>query len=162
METWFRSKSYKQSCARTEPYNNKQRTTRTTKMSDATKARGCTRMRIAEPPGREPAPNPTGTYARGVEARCSGKHAGQVTALYHTGQLAVHIGEAGGTLVPWLGESGVGGFAEESHGTGIELPKGVKGDRTERIFRAGMVIKVVPTLVYVPKSSDMARGRAAE
>jgi hypothetical protein len=104
------------------------------------------------------APNPAVTYARGVEARCSGKHARRATALYHTGQLAEKIDDAGGTLVPWLGKSGVGGFAEESHGTVIELPKGFKRDRTERIFRADMVDRVVPTLVYVPKSSDMARG----
>jgi hypothetical protein len=42
-----------------------------------------------------------------MEALCSGKHAREVTALHH-GQLAVHIGEAGGTLMGWLGESAVG------------------------------------------------------
>jgi hypothetical protein len=55
--------------------------------------------------------------------RCSGEHTRQVTALQH-GQLAVHIGEADGTLVPRLGESGVGGFAEELHGSGTEPPEG--------------------------------------
>jgi hypothetical protein len=44
-----------------------------------------------------------------VEARCSGQHAREVAALHH-GQLAVHISEADGTLVPRLGESGVGGM----------------------------------------------------
>jgi hypothetical protein len=42
----------------------------------------------------------------------------------HHGQLAVHIGEAGGMLVPRLGESGVGGFARELHGTETEPPQG--------------------------------------
>jgi hypothetical protein len=61
--------------------------------------------------------DPAGTRACSVEARGSCKNARQVTALHH-GQLAVHIGEADGSLVPRLGESGMGGFAEELHGPG--------------------------------------------
>jgi hypothetical protein len=38
------------------------------------------------------------------------------TALHHR-QLAMHIGEAGGTLVPWVGEGGVSGCAQELHCT---------------------------------------------
>jgi hypothetical protein len=49
--------------------------------------------------GEGSAPDPAGTRTCGVEARCSGK---QVMAL-HSGQLTVHIGEADGTLVTWLG-----------------------------------------------------------
>jgi hypothetical protein len=75
--------------------------------------------------GQLRAADPAGTSACGVEARCRGKHARQVTALHH-GQLAVHVGEADGTLVPRLGESGVGGFAEELHGPGTEPPQGLK------------------------------------
>jgi hypothetical protein len=43
-------------------------------------------------------------------------------------KLAVHIGEADGTLVPRLGKSDVGGFAEELHGPRIEPPQGFKRD----------------------------------
>jgi hypothetical protein len=31
--------------------------------------------------------------------------------------------------MPWLGEGGVGGFAEELHGTGTEPPQGFHRDR---------------------------------
>jgi hypothetical protein len=68
-------------------------------------------------------PDPARHSASGVEACGRGGYAKQVTALHH-GQLAVHIGEAGGMLVPFLGEGGVGGFAEELHCTGIEQPQG--------------------------------------
>jgi hypothetical protein len=87
-----------------------------------------------------------------VEACCSGKHARQVTAL-HYGQLAVHIGEADGTLVPRLGESGVAGFAEELHGPGTEPLQGIRRDRAECISWAVEVGKVVPALVSIPKIS---------
>jgi hypothetical protein len=92
-----------------------------------------------------------------VEARCSGKHARQVTALHHR-QLAVHIGEADGSLVPRLWESGVGGFAEELHGPGTKPPQGFERDHAECISRAVVLGKVVPSLVGIPKSSDMAMG----
>jgi hypothetical protein len=92
-----------------------------------------------------------------VEARGSGKHAREVTAL-HNGQLAVHIGEADGTLVPRLGESGVGGFAKELHGPETDSPQGFKGDCAECISRAFVVGKVVVALVSIPKSSGMVRG----
>jgi hypothetical protein len=92
-----------------------------------------------------------------VEARCSGKHATEATALHHR-QLAVHIGEADGTLVPWLGEIGVGGFAEELHGTENETPQGFKRDCVECISRAVVVGKVVPALVGTLNSSGMDRG----
>jgi hypothetical protein len=92
-----------------------------------------------------------------VEARCSGEHTRYITTL-HNGQLAVHIGEADGTLVPRFGESGMGGFAEELHGPGTEPPQGFKRDRAKCISRAVVVGKVVPALVSVPKSSGMAGG----
>jgi hypothetical protein len=40
--------------------------------------------------------------------------------------MAVEIGEADGTLVPRVRESGVRGFAEELHGPGTESPQGFK------------------------------------
>jgi hypothetical protein len=58
------------------------------------------------------AADPAGICADGVDA--SGKYAGQVATLHHT-QLAVHVGNAGGTLVPGVGKGGVGGFTEEVH-----------------------------------------------
>jgi hypothetical protein len=73
----------------------------------------------------------------------------QVTALHH-GQLAVHIGEADGTLVPRLGESGVGGFAEELHGPGAEPPQGFERDRAKCISWVVVVGKVVLALVSIP------------
>jgi hypothetical protein len=39
-------------------------------------------------------------------------HAGQIPALHHR-KLAIHIGEAGRTLVTWLGESSMGDFEGE-------------------------------------------------
>jgi hypothetical protein len=57
----------------------------------------------------------TGTCVGCVKARSSSKHARQLTALQH-GQLAVRIGKAGGTLVPWLGKGSVGAFAENGSG----------------------------------------------
>jgi hypothetical protein len=45
------------------------------------------------------APDPAGTRASSVEARGSSQHARQTTALHHR-QLAIHIGKAGGVLVP--------------------------------------------------------------
>jgi hypothetical protein len=92
-----------------------------------------------------------------VEARCSDEHTRYITTL-HNRQLAVHIGEADGTLVPRLGESGMGGCAEELHDPGTEPPLGFKRDRAKCISRAVVVGKVVPALVCVPKSSGMARG----
>jgi hypothetical protein len=92
-----------------------------------------------------------------VEACCSGKHARQVKALHYR-QLVVHIGEAGYTLMPWLGVNGVRGFAEELRGIRTEPPEGFKSDRVERISRALLVDKVVPALGCVPKNSGMARG----
>jgi hypothetical protein len=91
-----------------------------------------------------------------VEARRSGEHTRYITTV-HNGQLAVHIGEADGTLVLRLGESGVGGFAEELHGPRTEPPEGLKRDRAECISGAVVVSKVVPALVGIPKSSGMAR-----
>jgi hypothetical protein len=92
-----------------------------------------------------------------VEARCSGNHARQVAAL-HNRELAIYIGEAGGTLVPRLGESSIGGFAEELHGPRTTPPQGFKRDRAECISRAVVVGEVVPALVGITKSSGMARG----
>jgi hypothetical protein len=43
------------------------------------------------------------------------QHAGQVSALHHR-QLAEHISEVGGALVPGFGHGGVGGFAVKLHG----------------------------------------------
>jgi hypothetical protein len=54
--------------------------------------------------------DPAGARAGGVESSISGKHTGQVATL-HNRQLAVHVGEAGVSLVPGLGTGGVGGFA---------------------------------------------------
>jgi hypothetical protein len=97
----------------------------------------------------------------GVEACSDGEHAGHVKALHH-GQLATHIGEAGGVLVPWLGKGGVGGPAEELHCRRTEPPhsfnQGFKGHCAERVSRTAMVHKVVSVLVGVPKSSGMAGG----
>jgi hypothetical protein len=47
----------------------------------------------------------------GVKASSSGQHAGQVATLHHR-QLAVHMGEAGVTLVPGVGKGGMGGFSD--------------------------------------------------
>jgi hypothetical protein len=66
--------------------------------------------------------------------------------------------KGGGTLVPWLRNTGMGGFAEELHFTGPEPPEGFKGDCAERIWGALVVGKVVLALVCVPKSNCMARG----
>jgi hypothetical protein len=46
----------------------------------------------------------------------------------------VHIGdfEAGSALVPWLGEGGMGGLAEESHRIGTESPNANEAYRVER------------------------------
>jgi hypothetical protein len=92
-----------------------------------------------------------------VEASSSGKHAGHVATLHHR-QLAVHIGEAGVTLVPGVGKGSVGGFAEDLRRAGAKAPQSLEGDGAERISRAGVVGVVVPTLVCVPESSRMARG----
>jgi hypothetical protein len=92
-----------------------------------------------------------------VEPPCSGEHTRYITRL-HNEQLAVHICEADGSLVPRLGGSGVGGFAEELRGPGTEPPQGFKKDCAECIHRAVVVEKVVPALVCIPKSSGMARG----
>jgi hypothetical protein len=73
-----------------------------------------------------------------VKARCSGEHARQVTALHH-GQLAVHIGEADGPLVPRLGEGSVGDFEEELHCPGTESLQSFKRDRAECIPRAVVI-----------------------
>jgi hypothetical protein len=54
------------------------------------------------------------------------------SAVRHNGKHAVQICEARGTaysgMVPWLGESGVGGVVEEMYGTGTEPPQGFKRD----------------------------------
>jgi hypothetical protein len=97
----------------------------------------------------------------GVETCCSSNHARKATALHH-GQLAVHIGVAGGTLVPCLGDCGVGGFGEELHGTGTEPPQGFKRDRAVRISRTGMAGKLILAHVCAPKSSCMTRGAGGE
>jgi hypothetical protein len=68
------------------------------------------------------APDPAGTHASSVEAPGNSKHAGQMMAM-HRKQLVVHIGEAGGTLAPWLGDGSVGGFAEKLHYTGTKPPR---------------------------------------
>jgi hypothetical protein len=68
---------------------------------------------------------PAGARARGVEARRGRKHAGQVAALHH-GELAVHVGEANGPMVPGPGKGGGGDFAEDLHGAGAEAPQGFK------------------------------------
>jgi hypothetical protein len=93
-----------------------------------------------------------------VEARGSGEHTRILTALHH-GQLAGHSDEADGTLVLRFGESGVGGFAEELHGSGTESPQGFERDRAECISWAAVVHKVLAALVGIPKSSGMAGGR---
>jgi hypothetical protein len=108
--------------------------------------------------GLRRAPHPAGTHASGVETCCSDKHARQVAALHH-GQLAVHVGEAGGMLVPWPGKRRMGGFAEKLHreaGIGTESPQGLKIDREECISWAVMVGKLVPALVSIPTRSGMA------
>jgi hypothetical protein len=71
------------------------------------------------------ATDPARSRVHSVEARGCRKHAGQVAAL-HYGELAVHVGAAGGTLVSGLGKRSVGGFAEELHGAGAEAPRGFK------------------------------------
>jgi hypothetical protein len=81
----------------------------------------------------------------------------EATALCH-GQFAGHIVKADGTMVPRLGESGVGCFAEESHCAGTKPPQGFKTIHVECISRAVLVGKVIPSLVGIPNSSGMARG----
>jgi hypothetical protein len=61
-------------------------------------------------------------------------------------------------LVPRIGKSGVGGFAEALHGPGTESPEGLRRDQEKCISRAVVVGKVVTVLVTIPKSSDMGRG----
>jgi hypothetical protein len=61
----------------------------------------------------------------------------------HQGQLAIHIGEAGGTLGPWLRESSVGGFAESLHGAGAEATQRFRGYRGEGVSRALVVREMV-------------------
>jgi hypothetical protein len=80
----------------------------------------------------------------------------------HNGQLAVHMGEADGSLAPLLGENGEGGFAEKLHGPGTEPPQGFKRDHAECIHRAVVVGKKVPARVGIPKSSAMAGVRASQ
>jgi hypothetical protein len=83
---------------------------------------------------------------------CDRKHAGQITAQHHR-QLAIHIGEAGGTLVPWLGERSMGGFAEKLRCTRTEPLHCFKGDCAERmrISRAVMIHEMVPSLLGTPR-----------
>jgi hypothetical protein len=146
----------------TEPSNNQQRTTRTKTPSYTSKDHNCTRMPSAEPLGRSAAcPGSSWNLCVWCGGRCSGEHAREVTAKHH-GQLAVQVGEAGGMLVPRLGESGVGGFAEELPGTGTEPPQGFKRDCAECISRAVVVGKEVSAHVGIPKSSGVARVRGAE
>jgi hypothetical protein len=59
--------------------------------------------------------------------------------------------------VPWLGESGIGGFDGELQGTGTEPPEGLKREGVERMFQTALVGKDVPAHVCVPKSSWMVR-----
>jgi hypothetical protein len=61
----------------------------------------------------------------------------------------VHVGEAGGTLVSGLGKCGMGGFAEELHGTGAEAAQGFEGYRAKRIPGARVVCIVFPALVSI-------------
>jgi hypothetical protein len=68
------------------------------------------------------ASDPARSRVRGLEARGCGKHAGQASALHYE-EPAVHVGEAGSTLVSGLGKRSVGGFAEELHGAGAEAPQ---------------------------------------
>jgi hypothetical protein len=62
------------------------------------------------------------------------------------------------TLVPRLGERGVGWFAKEMHGTGTEPPQAFIRDCVKYASRALVVGKVLPALVGILKSSGMARG----
>jgi hypothetical protein len=45
-----------------------------------------------------------------------------------------------------------------NHRAGVKAPQSLEGNGAERIFQAGVVGVVVPTLVGVPESSRMARG----
>jgi hypothetical protein len=103
------------------------------------------------------AADPAGARSRGVEARSSRKHAGQVEALYHQ-LLPVIVCGAGCALVAELGKGFAGGFGEELHGARAEPPQGLKRYRSECMPGAGVVRVVVPALVSVPKSGCVARG----
>jgi hypothetical protein len=112
-------------------------------------------MLSAEPPTGEAARPGSSWNPCGVEARYSGKHARQVTAMHH-GQLAVHIREADCKLMTWWGECGMGGFAGALHGPRTEPPQGFKRDRAECIPWTIVVGKAFPALVGIQKSSSMA------
>jgi hypothetical protein len=113
-----------QVCNLTELNNNQQHTSSTRTAPYTNKARSCARWPSTEPLVRAAGARPGSSRTRvcGVEARCSSDYARQVTVLHH-GQLAVHIGEADDTLVPRLGESDQGDFAEELHGPRTEPPQ---------------------------------------
>jgi hypothetical protein len=89
----------------------------------------------------------------GVEARGSSKHAGHVTL--RNSHPAVHIGEAGGALMPGLGEDGIGDFTGELHGTRTETLCG-----TRILNSCGLQRN--PDVCRVPERIGMARGAAAE
>jgi hypothetical protein len=85
-------------------------------------------------------------------------------ALHHR-QLAIQVGEAGGTLVPWPGE-GSRWLLREMHCTSnivTKPPESFKGDREKRVSRAVVVHEIVPAPVDVLESSGKAvrvRSRA--
>jgi hypothetical protein len=111
---------------RTEPYNNHQHTIRTKRRPTETKPTAAPACLVRSLKGLRCAVDPARTHTGSVEASSSGKHAGQVATLHHR-QLAVHIGEAGVTLVLGVGKGGVGGFAEELHCAGAKAPQMTPG-----------------------------------
>jgi hypothetical protein len=99
------------------------------------------------------APDPAGTRAGSVEVHGSSKHVGHIDSLH-----CRHIGEAGSTLMPWMGAGGAGGFAEELHCTRTRPPQYFKGDCAERVSREVVIHGISLALVVVPESSSMAEG----
>jgi hypothetical protein len=141
-----------------EPTNHQQHTIRARTPSYRNKAHSCTRMPSVEPLARAAAriqQEPVRAVWRPAAAVSMGDRG------RHHKELAIYIGEAGGTLVPRLGECGVGGFAEKLHGPRTKPPQGFKRDRAECISRAVVVGEVVPALVGITKSSGMASGAGA-
>jgi hypothetical protein len=101
------------------------------------------------------AADPAGIGAGGVEASSSSKHAGQRATLHH-GQLVVHVGKAGVTLVPGGGKRCVGSFAEELYWAVDKAPQSCKGNGAERAPRACVV--VLTACQRHGERGSMARG----
>jgi hypothetical protein len=82
-----------------------------------------------------------GRAGGGVSSR-SHEHVRQVMALDHL-QLQVHIDEAGGVLMPELGEVVVCGLALELHGIGTDLAGDLERGCPESVLWTTVVCKLV-------------------